>query len=440
MNRIKRLSLIFGFLTAITLSACQTGGGYSSSRVWDYSGAQTAPAQKAPKTLATPSAQTTEAQIQAETPAAITQAAPMPPVKVALLLPLSGQHQTLGKSMLNAAQLALFDVADENFQLMPHDTKGTADGARNAARAVLAQGADLILGPVFASSVKAVKPVARTANVNIIAFSTDWGIAGDNAFIMGFLPFDQVERLARYTAAQNIGQVSILSPRNDYGRVVTSAWQTTNARIGIPPAGVTNFSAGDANLAPMMRTFTNYDERVRIAGEQGVSPTQIQPAFNAVLMPVGGETAVSISNLLSHYDISPKSVKRLGTGLFDDDGLATEASLSGAWFAAPSPKLRKNFERRYLSTYSNAPPRIASLAYDATALSAILAQRGFKTNGQADFSRAAISNPNGFAGIDGIFRFRSNGTAERGLAILEFNRGAIRVIDDAPRTFQNVGY
>ena len=436
MNRIKYLSLLLGFLAAITLSACQTGSGYSSARVWDYKPAQSAPAEQAPKTLSATSEIQTEPLPQEPAP----QAVQSPPVKVGLLLPLSGQHEALGQSMLRAAQLALFDVAQGNFELLPYDTKGTADGARNGARNVLAQGAELILGPVFASSVKAVKPVARSANVNVIAFSTDWGIAGGNTFIMGFLPFDQVERLARYTATQSLGQVSILAPRNDYGRVVTSAWQATMARSGIPPAQVTEFSTRDANLAPMMRNFTSYDERTRIAEEQQVSPTEIQPSFNAVLMPVGGETAVSISNLLSHYDLPPKTVKRLGTGLFDDEGLATETSLSGAWFAAPSPKLRKSFEQRYVSTYTAAPPRLASLAYDATALAAVLAQRSIKAGGKADFSRAAISNPNGFAGIDGIFRFRPNGTAERGLAILEFNRGSIRVIDDAPRTFQNIGY
>ncbi|MCB1532963.1 MAG: penicillin-binding protein activator [Alphaproteobacteria bacterium] len=433
MNRIKYLSLFFGFFAALILSACQTGSGYSAARVWNYPSAS-APAQQAPSTLSD-TTQTT-----AEQPANVQKAAPMPPVKVALLLPLSGQHQALGQAMLNAAQLALFDVAHDNFELLPHDTGGTADGARNAARAVLAQGADLILGPVFADSVRAVKPIAQRARVSVIAFSTDWATAGDNTYIMGFLPFDQVERLARYTSQHNTGRVAILAPRNDYGRVVTSAWQSTTSRLGTPPAQVTEFSQGESNLAPVLRDFTAYDERVRIAGEQGVSTAQLQPPFDAVLMPVGGETALSIGNLLNHYDLSPRQVKRLGTGLFDDDALATEGSLNGAWFAAPSPKLRKTFEQRYMNTYSASAPRLASLAYDATALAAVLAQRGFQTSGQADFSATAIGNPNGFAGIDGIFRFRSNGTAERGLAILEFNNGKIRVLDDAPQTFQNLGY
>ncbi len=454
MKNLNALPLILGFITIIALGACQsTNRGYSSSRVWDNNGAAAQQAAKtAPNTLATGHIEAQELAAAADKnpdfntgPQApelqrSTVGANKPPVKVAMLLPLSGDNAHLGESMLRSAQLALFDVAHANFELLTRDTKGTAEGARNAARGVLAEGADLILGPVFASSVRAVKPVARNANVSVIGFSTDWTLAGENTYIMGFLPFDQVERLVNYTNKRNIGRVSVISPNNSYGNAVTGAWQSASARLGVPPAQVTKFSLTNPNLAPTLRRTTKYDERTQQAKEQNTNTLNIEPPFDAVLMPVGGETALSIGNLLSHYDLPPKSVKRLGTGLFDDGALATESSLNGAWFAAPSPKLRKGFEQRYLSAYSASAPRLATLAYDATALAAVLAQRGQNAEGSSIFSHSAITNPNGFAGIDGIFRFRPDGTAERGLAILEFRRGTIRVIEDAPTTFQNMAY
>jgi ABC-type branched-subunit amino acid transport system substrate-binding protein len=124
----------------------------------------------------------------------------------------------------------------------------------------------------------------------------------------------------------------------------------------------------------------------------------------------------------------------------DDTALATEPSLEGTWFAAPSPNLRRDFTQKYMGTYGKPAPRLATLAYDATALAAVLAQRGIQQTGQPSFDHAAITNPNGFTGINGIFRFRSDGTAERGLAVLEFKHGQITVIDKAPRTFQQSQY
>jgi len=176
-----------------------------------------------------------------------------------------------------------------------------------------------------------------------------------------------------------------------------------------------------------VRSFAKYDTR-----NDKTAPAP----YDAVLMPVGGQTAITIANLMTQFDLPPNSVKRLGTGLMDDTGLAGEPGLNGAWFAAPSPNLRREFEQKYMSTYARKPPRIATLAYDATALSAILAQRGLQNEGRPYFDKNSLMNPNGFFGIDGIFRFRSDGTAERGLAILEFSRGRINVIDEAPTTFE----
>ena len=252
---------------------------------------------------------------------------------------------------------------------------------------------------------------------------------------------------------QNGNSIAVIAPETHYGRAVLSAHQAIANRVNLfATEDVTIFSPHSSNLAPDIRNFTRYDERILQAklekdallpeeekGEikdEEIDLLQYPPPFDAVLMPVGGDLARSVSNLLSHYDLPPHTVKRLGTGLLDDPALATEQSLNGAWFAAPSPQLRTSFEQRYKSIYNKAPPRLSTLAYDATALAAVLAQRGLKSQGRPAFTHSDITNPNGFSGIDGIFRFRPNGTAERGLAILELHEGDIRIIDDAPRTFQ----
>lgn len=457
-NKTLSVFTVFCFLGALfVLNACGTGGGYSN-RTWDYSqDTQQGPAQQAPKALSDLSVgqrNVADAPVEgalgedgamAQPQTSGRSATGLPVVKVGLLLPLSGQHGALGQSMLRAAQIALFDVGYADFELVPRDTKGTAVGARDAARSVTQEGVDLVLGPVFSESVQAAKPVVQGANVNMIAFSTDWGLAGGNTYIMGFLPFDQVERITQYVAAQNLKNIAVLAPQTEYGRAVVSAYSAMASRYGVHTVAIESFSPRSSNLAPELRSFTKYDQRIAAGGHslgRGGATEPVQqalPPFDAVLMPVGGEQARSIGNLLSHYDLPPSVVRRLGTGLFDDLGLASEESLNGAWFAAPSPNLRKAFESRFLATYSYSAPRLSSLAYDATALAAVLARRGLQSSGHPAFDRVSLTNPNGFAGIDGIFRFRSDGTAERGLAVLEYRHGQIRVIDEAPRTFVQTG-
>ena len=438
--RIHTLGLITATLiTTILLSACQTSSGSSRSKQWDYGSSRSKTAESAPRPLGDIYGENTGA---AAARTGVDLSAPTPPqppiattdlpnVKVALLAPLSGKHAKLGQSMLNASQIALFDVGHTNYQLIPLDTRGTPDGARQAAQEASKEGAQLILGPLFAESVRAAKPIAAQSRINMLAFSTDWTLAGANTFIMGFLPFDQIERLTKYVATNNMNRVGVIASNDNYGRVVTNAFNSLASRYGLQTITAQNFNPRSRNLSMDVRSFAKYDTRT----------DKTAPApYDAVLMPVGGQTAITIANLMTQFDLPPNSVKRLGTGLMDDTGLAGEPGLNGAWFAAPSPNLRREFEQKYMSTYARKPPRIATLAYDATALSAILAQRGLQNEGRPYFDKNSLMNPNGFFGIDGIFRFRSDGTAERGLAILEFSRGRINVIDEAPTTFEQQQY
>ena len=338
------------------------------------------------------------------------------PVKVAILLPLSGPKSHLGQSMLQAAQLALFDMGYNNFNLIPRDTRGNAQGASEAARSAINDGAQLILGPLFSDSVRAAQAVASSHNINMIAFSTDWSLANKKTYLMGFMPFSQVERVANYAVAKGYRDFAVIAPTDKYGdmtaRQFTQSVQNQNGRI----RHNIRYVAGDPAVTEKIKQLAS-----------------VQP--QAVFMPVGGSQTELISSTLSYNKLYPNKVKRIGTGLWDDPRIAAQTNMNGGWFAAPSPRQRAAFEQRYRETYNQSPIRLASLAYDASALAIILAQNGIQHSGKPDYSSLAITNPSGFAGIDGIFRFRPNGLIQRGLAVLEIRDGRIVEVDPAPQKF-----
>lgn len=381
----------------------------------------------------TPYKQGSVAQAQAGPNALDAGDAPLPAeggqVRVAILLPLSGKNAAIGEALLQSAQMALFDLGHDNFELIPKDTGNTEQGGKLAAQQALQDGAQLVLGPVFADTVRGAQSALAGTNVNMIAFSTDWTLARDKTYLMGFLPFDQVSRVVRYAKAQGLNRFGVLSPDDSYGNAVVTAYGQAERAAGISGTRVERFSPQAADLSLLVRSFTDYDRRQ-------ASNNALGAPFDAVLIPAGGNLARTIGRSLSGYGLPPAQVRRLGTGLMDDAQLASDAALAGAWFAAPPPKQRADFENRFRRYYGQTPPRIASLAYDATALAATLSRMSLQKNGVVDFSRAALMNPNGFAGVDGIFRFRNDGVAERGLSILEYRNGRIVEIDPAPRTFQ----
>ncbi len=370
-------------------------------------------------------------------------------VPVGLLVPLSGRHAKVGAALLDAAQMALFEMADERLTLIPRDTGGTPDGARRAAREALDEGARILLGPLLATSVSAVAPAARAARVPVVAFSTDRTVAGEGVFIIGMLPQEQVERVVAYAFSQGHLRFAALVPDTAYGAAVVNALRFAAAEKGALVTQVEYYDPlGDAT--DMVRRLANYETRrgaleaqIRELEARGdevarqalrrlqTRETLGELSFDAIFIPEGGDRLRAVAPLLAYYDIDPARVQLLGTAQWDDPSLGTEPNLIGGWFAASPPEARADFVARFTELYGRAPHRLATLGYDATALAAVLARAG----DHPDFSVEEITAEHGYAGVDGIFRLLADGSAERGLAVLEMHRNELRAVSPAPEVF-----
>ena len=372
-----------------------------------------------------------------------------PAARVGLLLPLSGRYAQEGETLLHAAQLALFDTADEHFLLLPRDTGGTASGAERAALALLEEGVDLILGPLFAEGVNAVASHARAHGVTVVAFSTDRAAASEGVFLLGHTPRTQIRRVFAHAAAKGYRRIALLAPETRYGATVADEAWTAAALNGLSLARIRNYAPDASDAADVVRNLADYDRRARaLKDERRTLARQGDAAarrrltrletldtlgelpFDALLLADGGARLRQVAPLLPYYDIDPAEVRVLGTGLWEDAATLGEPALAGGWFAGPDPAARRTFETRYQRVFGMPPGAIATLAYDATALAAALAREG------ASFNAQAVGNRGGFLGADGLFRFDDEGIAERGLAVFEVRSGGkTSVVSPAPARF-----
>lgn len=363
-------------------------------------------------------------------------------IRVGFLAPLSGPNAALGRALFDAAQLALFDLADSRLTLMPRDTEGSPEKAATAASQVIAEGAQIIIGPLFANEAAAVGGIARLRNVKVLSFSTDRSVAGGGVFLMGFTPDQQVERVVNYARTKGMTRLALLAPDSAYGTAVSQAAETAASQAGSQLLKQERYPGDTADLTPVVRRFATALRALPARSMEeppvdGVDPNLPRPV-DALLLPEGGARLRALAPLLPFFDIDPRAVRFLGTGLWDDPALGSEPALVGGWYAGPAPEGFADFARRFEQAFGRRPPRLASLSYDATALVGILARRP-EAAGSAIFDDAALLNPDGFAGYDGIFRFHSNGLVQRGLAVLEIQRRGSRVIDKAPASFQTPG-
>lgn len=344
------------------------------------------------------------------------------PVRVALLVPLSatGNAGQLALNLRNATDLAIRDFQTAGIQVLVKDTRGTSDGARAAASQAIKEGAELIIGPLFANSVASVSLVARGANVPVVAFSTDTSKATRGVFLLSFLPHSDVDRIIGFAASRGKRSYAALLPNTAYGTVVEAALQRAVANTG-----------------GRVMTIARYelDQRSMQTRAREVATLVQGGTVDAIFMPDAGDAAPFLSQILATGGVKSSDITFLGSGQWDDQRIADESNLNGGWYPAPERSGFAGFARRYSAAFGAQPFRAATLAYDATSLAAGLAGRF----GEQRFSLQTLTNPNGFIGVDGAFRFLANGTNQRGLAIYQINRGSAEAIDGAPRSFSRTG-
>ncbi len=341
-------------------------------------------------------------------------------VKAGLILPMSasGNAGAAGSAMRNAAEMALAEFNVTDLQLLLKDDGGNAPGARQVAQQALDEGAEIILGPIFAHSVSPVGQLTRSRNVPVIAFSTDVNVATRNVYLLSFLPESDVDRIVSYAISQGKKSFAAAIPDNAYGSVAEAAFKQSVARRGGRVVALERYPADRSQMQAAVRTVAQAATRA-----------------DAIFIPDGADSAPAVVQTLTASGVDLKRVQLLGSGLWEDPQIFTNAALDGAWYAGPDSTGFRNFSARFRTRFGQDPARTASLAYDAVALISALT----KTQGDQRFSEAVLTNSSGFTGIDGLFRFRADGTNQRGLAVMRVSPSGGQVISPAPKAFNGSG-
>lgn len=346
---------------------------------------------------------------------------PNAPVPVALLVPgASGQasDQLLARSLENAARLAIADLGGVQIDLRVYQTNGQAGSAGPIAQRAVAEGARVILGPLFAQEANAAGVAVAATGVNVLSFSNNTDIAGGNVFVLGPTFENTANRLVRYAAGQGQRRVMIIhdkTPGGEAGRNAIARAAAGSGATVVAQAGYEFSQNGVTQAAPSIAATA------RSSGADALFFT----ADTAGSLPM-------MTQMLHNQGLTPAQARYLGLTRWDIPAATlTHPGLQGGWFALPDPALYNAFQGRYQSAYGSAPHPVASLAYDGIAAVGALIK-----SGRADaLSRNSLTQSSGFAGVGGVFRLRPDGTNERALAVAEIRNRQVVVIDPAPRNF-----
>jgi ABC-type branched-subunit amino acid transport system substrate-binding protein len=401
-------------------------------------------------TTTVPTARRTE---QASTPPRVETRAPPPPppatvaiqpapsipiapgavLKVGVVLPLSGPNEAAGQALREAMQLAESDLRQQRgttrVEFIERDTGGTPDGAQRAAQEAIADGARIILGPLLGDEVQAVSPLALGAGVPVLSLSNNTAVAAPGVFVLGLLPSGQIEQVIRHARSKNLHRFAAFVPDNAYGRIAEDTLRNTLARNGGELVAVERYGGETADITAAARKLAEAERHASGISRQRTRDDPV--GFDAIVIPDFGDRLIIAATMLPYSQIDIAKMQMIGTALWEDPQVMKEPPLGGGLFASSDPETRAAFVRRFEQSYGRPPPRIAALGYDAAALVMTLAQQG-------DISIAALTNPAGFAGYEGLFRLRRDGTNERAHTILQIQRGNAVVVVRAQERFADL--
>ncbi len=395
--------------------------------------------------------------------------------KIAVLLPFTAEDpavERLAVELFRVLEMGLFDLARNDLVLVLHDTQGTASGAETAMRAAIRDDVDVVIGPLFSSSVAAIGPLAQRAQIPVLALSNDRDVAQAGVWVLGLLPEQALEQMIIYATAHAHTRFAVLLPQTPYGARLEAQIEPLLAQYGGQLVELQTYpSNAEAMFEPVQklahyayRKSAHEQEYNRIlaegralvpdAGSNEALKKQLaliaphlanrldelarvetigEIPYDAVIIPDGGLNLRNVAPLLPYFDIDPKLIKFMGSPLWFDQTLTKEPPLRGAWFPTPHPEGWAFLAEKYEALYGARPARMTSLAYDALSVVAAVSLADAQK-----MDPELITSPAGFIGIDGLFRLTPAGLNERSFAIMEIGSKKFKTLAAAPRQFADI--
>ena len=341
-------------------------------------------------------------------------------LRVAMLLPLSGNLSDIGQEMKNAAMMAVGDINNNNLVLQFYDTKGTGSGARVALENAINADSDLILGPLKAEEVAAISAETRSHNIPVVSFSTSPQVLQEDVYSIGLLNDDQIKRIIRYAADHNRRRLAVVLPDNQSGINMFKSVLSAAKKYGIE---VTKAGFYEPNTMDFTGLVTQMIAS-RSSGDLG---------FDALLIPESGNRLKAITSMFSYYDVAAPDVLFMGTSVWANTGLSKETELYGAVYPLMPLSRIEIYNQKYDDLFGAKPNSLSIYAYDAVAMASFL------TTNDKDKLAEAIVRPQGFSGMSGLFRILPNGLNEHGLDVMKVTSDGPQLVEAAMQQFYTTG-
>jgi hypothetical protein len=354
-------------------------------------------------------------------------------LKIGVLLPLSGEFQNIGESFLKAIDLALYDIANQNINIYPKDSKGNALGAYKAARELEADGIEIVIGPIFYNSLER---LGELNNITFISLTNTTNNLPKNTIAFGININSQIEVIKEYFDKNNLSKTLLLSPKSNY---IDQIDIIKNSDLKFHKRFL--YDASPKKITGEIEKLTKYRERKKDL-ERRIKILEVSDLykdkqelkilkqrhtlgevnFDSVVVVDFDERLKSVLTSFTFSDVSSKKVNFFTVNQWFDESFFNEDALQNLYFPSIDIKNLNNFTKKYLKKFNEEPNKVSILAYDAIGL---IYYCWFNNNFQ--FKKDQLFNKNGFKGLHGKFIIEDNFTKQKLKIYKVYNKKFIKV-------------
>lgn len=433
---------IFAFLTLLTITGCTSNIGQQSDWFYEYGTLETGtPIQM----------QYGSPDMQPGTPSDNLLGAPVH--RMAVMLPLSGDAAATGKEIRTSIETAVLQNAPRNLSVAFYDT---ATNLSDTINEVLLDAPEIIIGPVFANDVRALRN-AKPEDLPVLSFTSDATALGDGVMTMALMPTNSVEAIVKEMSSDGIKSFIILAPDTNSGKLMAGTAQSASNIYNVPVSGIFYYkennsdSIKETTLSASMngaRTAANTRAREILSDiltserltalEKSSLTLQLERLskmetlgklpYDAVLFLGNGDDTESLASFLRYYGVGSREAKFYGTAVWEGSDIINDFTMVGAKYAV-LPDTSPEFTNLYERISGNEPGRLAGFGYDAANMAMGMI---YSTKSDA----AYLLDPSGYAGVEGLYRLKPTGENERALRIVQLNgTGEPKVIKESATNF-----
>ena len=357
-------------------------------------------------------------------------------IKIGLLVPMSGEKNKLGQSIIKSTRLALRDIGNSKIEIYPKDTGLSPNKTLQSAMELKKLGVKIIIGPVFFENIKYLNEVS---DIVFLSLTNQTESLPSNVISSGVNSVSQLNAIKKFTELNELEKTILLTPDLNYKTEIKKAVKKSKLKISkhyiynIEPTKltqqieeITNYKIRKQNLADEIKRveLSDIDEEVKKRKIEKLNRkyTIGKVNFDSLIISDFDESLKSVITSFLYTDVSPKDKYFITLNQWFDESLLSEKNIQPLYYPSINKKNLESFENKFSEFYNEKPNHLSLLSYDLIGLIYYLSLKNDLSDTTLLFKKQSS-----FKGKIGVFDIKDNKINHR-LNFYQIQNGSFKEI------------